>query len=123
MKITKNNRKPAALVIAAGLITLSLAACSGSGAPSKSAIAHLFQKQVDQRIDAVEGFESMLGGHPKAAKVTVTVNTMSCKVEKGSTIYNCDTVDTIVGPKGKSSTGEQKIRVTRHKGKWVDLSD
>lgn len=117
-----NMKKTVLTTLAAGFAAVTLTACSG-GAPSKSAIAHLLQKQVDQRVAAIEGFESMLGGHPKSTKIKVSVTTMSCKVEKGSTIYNCDTVAEITGPKGQTKTSEQKIRVSRQNGKWVDLSD
>lgn len=113
-------RSSIATVLAASFVALALSACSSG--PSKSAIAAMFQKKISKTMQSEESFASMLGVSTKPTKVKVSVITMSCKMEKGSQIYNCDTVMKIsVG--GKSSTDEKYVRVARENGTWVELSD
>lgn len=113
-------RSTIATILATGFVTLTLSACSSG--PSKGEIAAIFQKKISKTMQSEESFASMLGVSTKPTKVKVSVITMSCKVEKGSQIYNCDTVMKIsVG--GKNSTDEKYVRVTRENGAWVELSD
>lgn len=107
-------------ILASSFVALALSGCSSG--PSKSAIAAIYQKKISKTMQSEESFASMLGVSTKPANVEVSVITMSCKVEKGSQIYNCDTVMKIsVG--SKSSTAEKYVRVARENGTWVELSD